>query len=45
VLLLYWTAEVDEDGQIRFYDDVYERDQKVLSALDSAYRVEKPEGS
>ncbi len=42
VLLLYWTAEVGEDGQIRFYDDVYERDQAVLTALDSPYVVEIP---
>ncbi len=43
VLLLYWTAEVGEDGQIHFYDDVYQRDQAVLTALDSSYRVEIPE--
>ena len=43
VLLLYWTAEVGEDGQIHFYDDVYARDGAVLAALDSSYRVEIPE--
>ncbi len=43
VLLLYWTAEVGDDGQIHFYDDVYQRDQAVLTALDSSYRVEIPE--
>ncbi len=43
VLLLYWTAEVGDDGQIHFYDDVYQRDQSVLTALDSSYRVEIPE--
>lgn len=43
VLLLYWTAEIGEDGQIHFYDDVYERDQKILTALDSAYSVNIPE--
>jgi murein L,D-transpeptidase YcbB/YkuD len=42
VLLLYWTAAVGEDGQVHFYDDVYERDQKILAALDSPYRVEIP---
>lgn len=42
VLLLYWTAEVGDDGQIRFYDDVYERDQKLLTALDSPYRIQMP---
>ncbi len=43
VLLLYWTAEPGEDGQIHFYNDVYERDQKILTALDSQYRVNIPE--
>lgn len=43
VLLLYWTAEVGEDAQIRFYNDVYDRDQKILVALDSPYRVSIPE--
>jgi len=40
VLLLYWTAAIGEDGQIHFFDDVYERDQKILTALDSPYRVD-----
>jgi murein L,D-transpeptidase YcbB/YkuD len=43
VLLLYWTAAVGEDGQVYFFDDVYERDQRILSALDSPYRVRIPE--
>ncbi len=43
VLLLYWTAAVGEDGQIHFYEDVYERDQKILSALDSSYQINIPE--
>ncbi len=42
VLLLYWTAAIGEDGQIHFFDDVYERDQKILAALDSPYRVSIP---
>ena len=33
VLLLYWTAEVGDDGQIHFYDDVDQRDHAVLTAL------------
>jgi hypothetical protein len=32
-----------EDGQIHFYNDVHERDQKILTALDSPYRVNIPE--
>ncbi len=42
VLLLYWTAEVGADGQIRFYEDVYERDQAVLDALNAPFRIELP---
>ena len=42
VLLLYWTAEVGGDGQIRFYEDVYERDQNILDALNSEFRVDLP---
>jgi murein L,D-transpeptidase YcbB/YkuD len=45
VLLLYWTAEVGADGQIRFYEDVYERDQAVLDALNSPFRFNLPTGT
>ena len=45
VLLLYWTAEIGNDGRIHFYEDVYERDGSVLDALDSAYRVELPDAA
>ena len=43
VLLLYWTTALGEDDQLHFYDDVYDRDAAVLTALDSSYRVEIPE--
>jgi len=43
LLLPYWTAEIGAGGQIHFYDDVYQRDQKILTALDSPYRVNIPE--
>ncbi len=43
VLLLYWTAEVGPDGEVHFYDDVYERDQAILTALEAPYRVELPD--
>jgi len=42
VLLLYWTTEVGADGQIRFYEDVYERDQTVLDALNAPFRIDLP---
>ena len=33
VLLLYWTAEVDETGRVVFWPDVYERDRGVIEEL------------
>ena len=37
VLLLYWTAELGPDGTIRFLNDVYERDENILKALDETF--------
>jgi murein L,D-transpeptidase YcbB/YkuD len=34
VLILYLTASVEQDGRVRFLKDVYNRDAKVLAALD-----------
>ena len=34
VFVFYWTAEVDDQGLINFYDDIYERDATVLESLD-----------
>ena len=42
VMLLYWTAEVGADGQIRFYGDVYERDQAILDALNAPFQIDMP---
>jgi len=38
VLLLYWTVSIDDKGLVRFSDDVYDRDARVLRALDAPYR-------
>jgi murein L,D-transpeptidase YcbB/YkuD len=35
VLILYWTAAVDADGELHFYRDVYRRDAALLAALDT----------
>jgi murein L,D-transpeptidase YcbB/YkuD len=37
VLLLYWTAEVGRDGKVFFMEDVYDRDQVVLTELDKPF--------
>jgi murein L,D-transpeptidase YcbB/YkuD len=42
VFLLYWTAEIDEDGVIHFFNDVYERDEAIAEALDEPFRFELP---
>ncbi|MGI9220669.1 MAG: L,D-transpeptidase family protein [Woeseiaceae bacterium] len=42
VLLLYWTADTGADGERLFYKDVYDRDQKVLAALDAPFTLELP---
>ena len=44
VLLMYWTAIVRGDGEVFFYNDVYERDQKIADALNESFRIELPEG-
>ena len=33
VFLMYWTSVPDEDGDVRFFNDVYTRDQAVLEGL------------
>lgn len=39
VLLLYWTANVDPDGVVHFYRDVYQRDPPIEKVLDGPYRI------
>lgn len=34
VFISYWTAEVNDQGLINFYDDIYQRDATVLESLD-----------
>ena len=44
VLLLYWTAEMGPTGDVHFYSDVYERDQRIAKALEEPFRNELPSG-
>jgi L,D-transpeptidase YcbB len=39
VLLQYWTAEVDETGQIFFWSDIYERDAAVIAELNAPFHA------
>jgi murein L,D-transpeptidase YcbB/YkuD len=43
VLLMYWTAVVSQNGEVLFYNDVYQRDQKIAAALDEPFRIELPD--
>ena len=39
VAILYWTADPIWGDEIRFYEDVYKRDGRILSALDAGFRL------
>jgi len=43
VVIVYLTASVNTDGTVRFYRDIYDRDQKVLNALDGPVTIQPPE--
>lgn len=38
VLLLYFTAQLDKNGQINFFEDIYKRDQKIIDGLKEPFR-------
>ncbi len=42
VLILYWTAELDAEGRVRFLPDVYDRDAQLLAALNGEVMLEFP---
>ena len=39
VLLVYLTAMVDDQGQVLFREDIYQRDAPVFEALDQPSRT------
>jgi murein L,D-transpeptidase YcbB/YkuD len=39
VLLIYWTADRDDDGSVVFKPDPYQRDARELAALNQPFRV------
>jgi murein L,D-transpeptidase YcbB/YkuD len=38
LLLLYWTTEVDEQGRVYFWPDLYARDAAVIEQLNAPFR-------
>ena len=42
VLILYWTADLDAEGRVRFLPDVYDRDAQLLAALNGEVMLEFP---
>ena len=44
VLVLYLTASLEVDGRPRFLKDVYERDGKLLEALDGPVVISELDG-
>lgn len=43
VLLLYFTAQRDENGQVIFHRDIYKRDDKVIAGLAKPFHLKMPE--
>ena len=41
VVLFYLTVTIEEDGTVRFKEDPYERDERVLAALDGEFKLRK----
>ena len=37
LMLLYWTTEVDADGKVSFWPDVYSRDAAIIRELDAPF--------
>ncbi len=42
ILLLYWTTDIGPNGERHFYKDVYERDERILAALNAPFELALP---
>jgi len=43
VMLLYWTAQMSEDGTMQFRRDLYGRDARMVKALAAPFQFVPPE--
>ena len=43
VLLLYFTAQLSEEGQVMFYKDIYHRDNKIIAGLKNPFHLVLPD--
>ncbi len=43
VLLLYFTAQADENGRVIFHKDIYKRDEKIIDGLKKPFQLVIPE--
>jgi len=41
VSLYYWTVDVSKDGALQFFADIYQRDRRILRALNGPVRIRK----
>ena len=44
IMLLYWTVVIEVDGVVHFRKDIYDRDARLLKALDGEFSISLPEG-
>ena len=42
MLLLYLTTDIGPNGEQHFYKDIYERDDRILTALNAPFELELP---
>ena len=42
VLLLYFTAQLKENGEVTFFKDIYKRDEKIIEGLRQPFQVTMP---